>query len=123
VRCGRVHRGRGNMQSNDVSHIGSFVSQKDTGINDTRKQNPHMTDKRKIRALLSVLSESARSGIHASLSPEDCRILLSMLCPPRQRSAKSDDIINDMQDRLIDYTRDVFDEFFSGFTKKKRKRK
>jgi hypothetical protein len=79
-----------------------------------------MKDKRKVKALLSVLLKSAQSGIHASLSPEDCKILLSILCPieePRKHVKNVNTMIDDIQDTFTDLTKAAIDDFLSAVRK------
>lgn len=82
-----------------------------------------MTDKRKIKALISTLVTSVNSGYHASLSPEDCRILLDLLnsSKPRTEWGMS---MNDLIDDLSDVAKGVIDDFASEIIgKPKRRRK
>lgn len=82
-----------------------------------------MTDKRKIKALISALVKSANSGYHASLSPEDCRILLNLLNPSKSRTGWGMSI-NDLIDDLSDVAKEVIGDFASDIIgKPKRRRK
>jgi hypothetical protein len=66
-------------------------------------------EQQKIKALLSVLAKSASSGIHASLSPEDCRSLLMLIRQPT-RSKRRKNIFDEIQKQLSDLTKEAIDE-------------
>jgi len=63
-------------------------------------------EQQKIKALLSVLAKSASSGIHASLSPEDCKLLLMLIRQPKRRK----NIFDEIQKQLSDLTKEAIDE-------------
>jgi hypothetical protein len=65
-------------------------------------------EQQKIKALLSVLAKSASSGIHASLSPEDCRSLLMLIRQPKPKRRKN--IFDEIHKQLSDLTKEAIDE-------------
>jgi hypothetical protein len=67
-------------------------------------------EQQKIKALLSVLAKSASSGIHASLSPEDCRSLLMLIRQPKSQSKRRKNIFDEIQKQLSDLTKEAIDE-------------
>lgn len=84
-----------------------------------------MIDKRKFEALISTLIKSAYSGLYASLSPEDCRILLLAINSAKPRGNNWGTSVSDLIDFLSSEVMKEIDEFaceITGGPKRRRKK-
>jgi hypothetical protein len=78
-----------------------------------------------INALIKTLVASTKSGLHVSLSPADCRILLSLISQAgRQSRPVLNELLDSVYENLSSVTRTVIEEIAGDLIDKPpRKRK
>jgi len=84
----------------------------------------HKTDE--INALIKTLVAGTKSGLHVSLSPADCRILLSLISQTGRQSRPSvlNELLDSVYENLSSVTRTVIEEIAGDLIDKPpRKRK
>lgn len=79
--------------------------------NQDGKQVAVVSHRDTMSAIIRTLRHSSESGLNASLSPLDCRILLAVLSNPGVRTTK---LIDKMKDQIVDIAESAIQDVADG---------
>lgn len=63
-----------------------------------------------LQAILETLQASVNTGLNATLSPKDCRLLLAFLRSPRSKGGTVDRILQKMTDTLTEVAEQALED-------------